>query len=141
MKAIAVNRYSRLSVLLLLAYLPLLVFMFHVPIEQRPSTGAISPDKTVHFVAYGLFGFLAAWVAWPWGDESVRRTRVWLAKRAALVFAALTLYGALDELTQPWTGRACELNDLQADMIGAAIGIGVFTVLAVQPRLMRFAQW
>ncbi|MBL8827343.1 MAG: VanZ family protein [Planctomycetaceae bacterium] len=140
-RVLTVNRYTRLSVLLLAAYWPLLLFLFHVPMAPQPPREGIQPDKTVHFIAYGGLAFLFAWVCWPWGGGSESRNWTWLVKRVLLVFAAVCLHGLLDEWTQPLTGRAFDWYDLQADAIGAVLGLGAFVALATQPRLSHWTQW
>ena len=74
-------------------------------------------DKAIHFVEYGVLGWLCAAAAsgsWP----SVARWRT----GAFAVFVA-TLFGLSDEIHQALVpGRSSELGDLFADFVGALAG-------------------
>jgi len=91
----------------------------HVPIQQP--FGPRGTDKLVHFAAYGLLAFLAA--------------TAWTARRCPTpgsylaIFLLLSIYGALDEVTQPLVGRTCDPADWLADVGGVAIGLGVFAAV------------
>jgi VanZ family protein len=45
------------------------------------------------------------------------------------VWGVIAVYGAVDELTQPWAGRFCDLNDWLADIGGGAIGLALAWVV------------
>jgi VanZ family protein len=99
----------------------------HVPRVPQPLPPGFT-DKWQHYVAYAGLGFLLA-VWW--------RLRRPLTFRAGVgLFAVTALYGALDELTQPWFGRDAELLDWRSDIIGAATGLalGAIVFLAVRSR-------
>ena len=83
-------------------------------------------DKILHFVAYGGLAFLLAWVV------SLRSALT--LQRAALVIGICCLAGALDEITQPWTGRNTDLHDWYADVVGAIAGVAVFMLLTTMVR-------
>ncbi len=83
-------------------------------------------DKLLHFVAYSGLAFLLTWVL------SIRTPPTW--ERAALVISICCLAGALDEITQPWTGRTTELYDWYADVAGAIAGVAVFMLLTTLER-------
>src|SRR5262245_43085592 len=80
-----------------------LVVSTHWP--SPPQIGDL--DKPVHFSAYALLGFLA-FLGVFWG-RAVRWQHV------ALLFLGLTLWGGIDELTQPPFGRTADWNDWFAD--------------------------
>jgi len=42
-------------------------------------------------------------------------------RRLAMLFAVMLAYGAIDEWTQPWFGRSCELRDWLHDVLGTVI--------------------
>jgi VanZ family protein len=70
-------------------------------------------DKTLHVLAYAALAALVLNVA-------VRRPAGW--SRAAIAVGTIGLIGicgALDEWTQPYFGRSCELLDWIADISGA----------------------
>ena len=92
---------------------------------HRPPTADVhhenSFDKLFHSIAYGGLAFLVAWVV------SCRSTLT--VQRAALVVAFCSLAGALDEITQSWTGRNTDLHDWYADVVGAIAGVVVFMLV------------
>ena len=82
-------------------------------------------DKAIHFVEYGVLGFLCAAAA----------TRSWpsFAKWRTLSFAVFvsTLWGLSDEIHQALVpGRSSELADLFADFVGSIAGAGVWLVFS-----------
>ena len=72
-------------------------------------------DKLAHFSAYCVLGGLVAWAS---AGRGLRPSAMRLA-------AALAVFAALDELTQPMAGRDCELDDWLADVLGMGIGLSV----------------
>jgi VanZ family protein len=79
-------------------------------------------DKAVHFAAYGLLGALlmalrASRGPFPWTSIMAR-------------WVVLAMYGAFDELTQLLVNRNADFQDWFADIIGAAIGLGLVTVIS-----------
>lgn len=77
----------------------------------------LDPDKFVHALAYGLLGLLAA-LAYGGLWKSILTA-------AAMLFTMLAAWGVVDELTQPFFGRACDVNDWVSDCVGAAVGMAV----------------
>jgi VanZ family protein len=88
----------------------------HLPKVPR-AIGKVS-DKTLHFAAFAILGYLLTWVLFSRHREFVRL--------ATLVLAIIAIYGAVDELLQIPVGRRCDFWDWVADMIGAAVGLGLF---------------
>ncbi|MGC3967118.1 MAG: VanZ family protein [Pirellulales bacterium] len=111
-----------------LAYWIVLVGMMHIPLPREEEVLPHAPvpaDKVVHVTAYFAFSFLLCW-AW---DERRRLKTAAAGKRlvtAAVVFFVVSIYGAFDELTQPWTGRDCNLADYLGDLVGAFLGVVAF---------------
>lgn len=101
---------------------------FDAPVEYFPWR-----DKGVHFVEYGVLGFLlahACLATWP-------RHQVW--RTAALAVLITFLWGWLDEIHQAFVpGRASDALDLVADTAGALVGAGARS--AVQLVRGRFAR-
>ncbi len=93
----------------------------HIPPAGLPKTG--TGDKVLHAVGYFGLGavFFAALAA---SGAGLRRT-------AALVLVLLTVYGAIDELTQPLVGRSAAWSDWLADVFGAAAAAAVCTLAVV----------
>jgi VanZ family protein len=83
--------------------------------ERPPS------DKTLHFVAYAIL----AGLFW-----ACARLRGMAAPRATLaVIVVVTVWAAVDEMTQPFFYRAAEPLDWVYDMVGAAIGCAIAAAL------------
>ena len=116
------------------SYTALLLTLTHIPPAQIGRIPLHLWDKSEHLMAYAGMALLALWSmpAWPragtWIALFSRRAcppmdgEVWprAAARMAMIapLAFMTLLGAIDEWTQPFFGRACELNDWIADSLG-----------------------
>ena len=86
-------------------------------------------DKVSHFAAYALLGALVMWAT----SSSTRP--VW--QRALLVWGAILVYAALDELLQIPVGRVCDLQDWLADALGSGLAIGLATLGTLAYRAYR----
>ena len=106
--------------LVLAAYWLLLFVGSHTP-EAAPPPIGISIDKLVHLVAFTGLAWLMAAVAH-------HRENRFTIRAATMIFVIAILYGAMDELTQPYVGRSCDLLDWVADALGAVLGITAFAV-------------
>lgn len=120
---------------LVLAWAPAVLYMTAIwlassvavdlPIERFPLR-----DKGVHFVEYGVLGFLlahAAFRTWP---------RHHHARTAAFAILVAVLWGLLDEIHQAFVpGRSSDALDLVADTLGAVAGAGVRQLFAMASRL------
>lgn len=85
--------------------------------EGPPVDFPVSPDKIAHCLAYVVMSALAVRALW-------RPGRSWWLVVAAVVGAMA--FGVLIEGWQSLLGnRSCELGDVIADAIGAAIGGGL----------------
>jgi VanZ family protein len=74
-------------------------------------------DKLIHCVEYGGLGFLTARAFVGLGFHSPARVGAICA----------TLYGVSDELHQYFVpGRSCDVRDVAADAVGAALGAFAF---------------
>ena len=81
---------------------------------KLPGVDVPGKDKTLHVVAFAILTGLLL---------NVLARRMATARSVAVVLAAVAVvavYGALDEWTQPYTGRTCDFFDWLADMAGAA---------------------
>ncbi|HWL93213.1 MAG TPA: VanZ family protein [Phycisphaerae bacterium] len=94
----------------------------HLPPSRLPTVPWIS-DKVEHVGAFFFLALISAWkfqlAQWP----------VWLG-RFALTLAFLALYAAVDEWTQPWVGRSCEVGDWLADLAGSLLALGAVAIYA-----------
>jgi VanZ family protein len=112
---------QRLVVAATAAYAAVLVFATHYPKPEELVGGRLPSDKLLHFVAYGLLGFLAALVL---------RSRGRLVGRfAPLLGAGLAFWCVIDEATQPLFGRHADPLDWVYDVMGLAVGIGAVVVV------------
>jgi VanZ family protein len=96
-------------------YLALLLTLTHLP-KLGPLPEVPGKDKTLHFVAY----FIAALFCHVAFASQARPLR-----KLFLIVASLMTMGALDEITQPYVNRTCDICDWFADISG----IGVATIL------------
>ncbi len=99
---------------LLAIYWTICVLATHWPLPHEAEVFMIW-DKAAHAVMYSGLGLLLGWRL-GLGDRSFRAVFY-------LGIAVLACYGALDELTQPLTGRSTDLLDWGADMLGASVGL------------------
>jgi len=106
----------RIVTALTAAYTAVLVFMTHYPKPEELVGQKLPSDKLLHFIAYGVLGFLAALVLRARGRLVGRLT--------PLLGAGLALFAVLDEATQPLFRRAADPLDWVYDLIGIALGIG-----------------
>jgi VanZ family protein len=104
---------------LTILYWLLVIAMNHLP--RPPHVGSSMSDTTKHLMSFGLLGSLLYLSIW-----AVRPNRRWPGLYA---MALILVYAALDEWTQPLTGRSCEMRDFLADVIGAAAGLFVVGVV------------
>ena len=74
-------------------------------------------DKGVHFIEYGVLGWLCASASWrTWPSAAAWRT-------ASFAVFVAALWGLSDEIHQALVpGRSSELSDLFADALGAFAG-------------------
>ena len=115
------NRWLTSGWTLLLVSLALLTAT-HWPSEFHTETriAGIYLDKWVHLAMYTpltlvLIGYLSRR-----GSDSF-----WRRYRYMLSLATLILGGAIDELTQPWFHRSCELSDWIGDSVGVVLAVVV----------------
>lgn len=105
-------------------YWLVLFALTHVKVERVP--GPSVNDKLVHLLAYGLLaGLLCATLM----AHGMRPTRA-----ALWTFGLCLAYGAMDEWTQPWVGRSCELGDWLADAGGAAAATAAMMICCCRRR-------
>lgn len=104
---------NRWPVVLLIVYWVVLLTATHWP--KLPGLDIPGKDKTEHVLAYGLLAGLMINVA-------ARRLIMYRGLVIALgTVALIAIAGALDERTQPYFGRSCELYDWLADLAGAGL--------------------
>lgn len=105
----------------LIAYWGFLLLMTHMP--HPPSINNYS-DKTLHMGAYGALALL---LSLNFQFRKMPAERI-IARTVVIILFA----GALDEWTQPFFGRACELADWSADVsAAAAVSTGVAMIASL----------
>jgi VanZ family protein len=111
-------RYAGLALAL---YWTALFIGTHTPLEPQPFQPVPYFDKWLHVVGYAGLAFIAA-TAW-------RARRPLGPVQYALLLLGLGAYAALDEALQllPFVGRNADVGDWVADMVGAVIGLALFT--------------
>jgi VanZ family protein len=111
-----------------IAYWAVLFVVTHLPPERVPHMPGTITDKEVHALAYFLLSFalgVTLIVSLP--------GRRWIP---LFVVAVAMAYGAIDERTQLFVGRACELGDWIADVAGAGVAAVILVIVQffVKPR-------
>ena len=90
-------------------------------------------DKLAHFgIYFGLTGLIALVVAWRCTDRQSRTglSAAWYAAIAVCVAS----FAAIDEFTQPWTGRERDSKDWLADVAGMTAGLVLFAIISLVRR-------
>jgi VanZ family protein len=111
---------ARLAFCLLLLFLPVQLLAMHWPVPKLPPSVAHVWDKVPHFVLYALFASLLVWYIVAQRRALGQSNARGLPRRLATAFVCVAAYAWIDELTQPWTGRECDVYDWLADVLGAA---------------------
>ncbi len=98
----------------------------HIPQAMMPSSlGKDGIDKLEHVVAYAVIAYLFL--------ISLRGKPI--LRSVLLLCCAVSLFGAFDELTQPFVNRTASVTDLAADIVGILSALILFAVK--RQRLMR----
>ena len=85
----------------------------HIPITPRTSGRIPHLDKFVHAAMYFVICYLGGLTLRALGKAT---------RPALLIWGCVYLgYAALDELTQPWTGREADMLDWVFDALGVAL--------------------
>lgn len=117
----SLQRWLRPLAALTLAYTLTLVFATHYPEPERLLGPNPPSDKTLHLLAYGILGLLAAALLAVSGR--------WSGRRVAIMATGLAAFAAVDEATQPWFRRSAEPLDWVFDLVGLAIGVAAIAAL------------
>ena len=104
-----------------------------IPPKSIPDVDTELPiDKVVHFIEYGIFGFLLFKTL-----HSLNRLRIWQII-IAVIFSGAIL-GALDESYQILTERTSSVYDWLADVSGVVICM-IFIILHIKVTAKRKAK-
>jgi VanZ family protein len=123
---------------LLVLYVIGLVIATHMPEEPEVIRRVNWPgsDKAAHFSIYGGLTFLLALLITVRSRHRRLRTGLSATAYAGIAIFVAT-FGAIDEITQPWTGRDRDFWDWVADVSGMASGLIVFSLIQLYRRRGR----
>jgi len=116
------------SITLLIAYWLVMITATHIPKVPEPLSFRPS-DKLLHLTAYAVLGGLVGLVC---SQFQQLRFRV-----AVVLLLGIAVHGVLDEVTQPLVGRHADVADWFADIVGAALGLGLFMTASTLVRRWR----
>jgi VanZ family protein len=113
--------WKAISWISLLAYLTLLTVATHLP-PQFVEFGEVRvSDKTIHFFAYLVLGFVLSMALYLTFED------IWRASYVAIVVGIA--WGGLDEWTQQFFRRHPDWIDFLYDVCGILIGVLAFAVV------------
>lgn len=110
-------------------YAVFLVVATHHPRPSELLGHRLPGDKTLHVAAYTMLGLLVAAVAAARGG--------WSMRQAVVIIGGLALFGAADEITQPWFGRDGDPLDWVCDCLGIVAGVLVIAAAVAFVRWRR----
>lgn len=121
------GRFRTILAIALAAHWIAMAVATHLPADALPDVPGT--DKSKHFIGYAVLALLLA---------IVLKLRGFGRFGAALAAVAIcAAYGAVDELTQPWFGRFCELGDWVADLVGSLVGAMISLAVPVSNQPMQ----
>lgn len=103
----------RLTLAAWLGFLGLVALLTHVPLPHGGASRIPHLDKIAHFGLYFVLALLGAL-------RLATYERILPTRKLVLWGVFYALYGVIDELTQPWTGRNADIDDWLADASGIA---------------------
>ncbi|MDZ4782889.1 MAG: VanZ family protein [Planctomycetia bacterium] len=112
---------ARLAFALLALFLPLQILAMHWPLPKMPLGAWRIWDKAPHFIVYTVFASLLVWYVVAQRRVLGKSNARGLARSFSMAFVCVASYAWLDELTQPFTGRSCDVYDWLADILGAGL--------------------
>ncbi len=113
------TRFNIKSLITAILFTAAVLVFTHLPQETMPSPlQKDGIDKLQHVLAYGVITFLFL--------ISLRTSPTILS--ALLLFLAVSVIGAFDELTQLFVNRTASVTDLVADIVGILSALLFFTV-------------
>lgn len=101
-------------------YSLVLVWATHYPKPEDFLGPNPPPDKALHFMAYGVLGFLMA--------ATLAASRRWSLQNAVVLAITVALAAVVDESTQPLFGRAAEVLDWVFDVVGIVAGVALVAI-------------
>jgi VanZ family protein len=123
---------TKLALVLLILYWIAIFALTHIPIKHLSFlvTQVNASDKTLHFLAYFILGYLL-WIAVnPYQKVEWQKSRVWW------ILLVIVWYGALDELLQVYLSRNSSIYDFIADISGATFALILLSIFSFMPSLI-----
>jgi VanZ family protein len=93
----------------------------HIPPQDMPDVHVT--DKLLHAVGFAALTLTLLAALGAFGASR--------AKRLIATTLLLAAYGAVDELTQPFFGRTCDLHDWLADMLGMVLALAIVETITI----------
>lgn len=121
-----------MTIIALAFYWPTLFVLGHIPIPQVVYQAEVS-DKSFHFLAYLILAFLLWFVISP--DKKVD----WGKAGPWWILLVVVLYGTVDEISQSYVGRSCDILDFISNLTGALTALVLFTALTFWPAAVSVA--
>ncbi len=122
----ALSRRQKVIIISLVFYWPVLFVLGHIPIPQLVREAGVS-DKSLHFLAYLILVFFLWFAISPDKKVNWRKAGVWW------ILLVAVLYGIVDEISQSYVGRNCDVMDFFANLAGAFTGSVLFSVFTFWP--------
>lgn len=114
---------QKITMAILAIYWVALLVFTHISIPKIVYQARIS-DKWLHFLAFMNLVFLLWFSFSPDDKVNWRRRLVWL------LLLVVCVYGGLDELTQPYFGRTCDLYDFMVNVVAVVTALIIITFLS-----------
>lgn len=124
-------RRHKTILIALAVYWPAIFILTHIPVPDLARRSGMS-DKTMHLLAYFVLTFLLWYAVSPYEKVNWARRKVWT------LFAALTVYAAVDEFLQGlgFVNRSADVIDFAANLLGVIIALGLLSVLSFWASLL-----
>jgi hypothetical protein len=92
-------------------------------------------DKDLHFQAYLVLTFLVRFSVKPREKVNWRKPHPWL------ILFGLSVYSAINEVTQGFIGRSCDAMDLVTNVIGILFSLFLLSFLSFLPAALYCNFW
>jgi hypothetical protein len=104
----------------------------HIPIPQVVYEAKVS-DKSLHYLAYLILVFLLWFAISPDKKVNWRKAGPWW------ILLIVVLYGIVDEISQGYVGRNCDILDFLTNLAGSTTGLILFTIFTFWPAAVSVA--
>ncbi|MGB0716561.1 MAG: VanZ family protein [Phycisphaerae bacterium] len=108
--------------LIWIAHAFLMACMLHLPWAKSATPSPYQADKVFHFTSYAILAWLGVVSLSLSGRRHLPRVNLSAGQYRAW-FLILVVLAAVDEVTQPLTGRTMSMWDFVADLLGIMTGL------------------